>query len=347
MSYPAHMQIRSGWLFSKQLDLSILFLPLFLAIGFWLVFHLYGMGQSTFLAFVILQGLGLGPFHQGVTWFYFFDPDLRQHFVGNRAALVKVTVLFILILAASIVGMMTVPTVVYFIFVLWTIQHIVQQNVGILLLYHNHDGKEAIVNRDLEISTIHRAAWLWMLIFFSRLAPAGTLIQVCAWLVVMFASIDLCILLFRYLLELSKLLRSDLVLNVPAQIFWLGSLMFFFPLALISDYNEALLIPLVMHWLQYIGLNLILTQRKYEKMVAGFSKIAPRSVVLYCGCAFVALFVLAGLAAGSPGHCSFTAHNAFVGLILGIGMLHYLQDAHLWRFKNPVIRKSLLPYLKG
>ncbi|MCA9804377.1 MAG: hypothetical protein KC777_20550, partial [Cyanobacteria bacterium HKST-UBA02] len=35
------------------------------------------------------------------------------------------------------------------------------------------------------------------------------------------------------------------------------------------------------------------------------------------------------------------------GAIMGLSFVHYLQDAWLWRFRDPFIRQSVLPFLKS
>src|SRR5207253_2152993 len=103
----------------------------------------------------------------------------------------------------------------YCIYILWTIQHLCQQNVGILLLYHNHNAREAMVNRRLELSTVYSAAIFYTLemcqrfdlLFLSKWPFVSNIIL--ATLIWTIVSVAL------YMVSLGKQVLQGKSLNVP------------------------------------------------------------------------------------------------------------------------------------
>jgi hypothetical protein len=122
------------------------------------------------------------------------------------------------------------------------------------------------------------------------------------------------------------------------------SVVFLSPLALIpKEYSQALMIPLMVHWFQYIGLHVVLINNKYS---AGHSKTQLNSELgkfAASGAICVTIFFFFGTqisAAASTSDC----YKTFVGLMLGLGLVHCLQEAFLWRFQDPVLRQELLAF---
>jgi hypothetical protein len=133
--------------------------------------------------------------------------------------------------------------------------------------------------------------------------------------------------------------RSGRSINLPAQLFWLISITVLSPLALVSkDFNQAILIPLIVHWAQYVGLNVFYILNRYSS--SPDSKAQLRGQLAYLiipGTICVAIFFYLGTQVTTP---------LATGLIFGIGFVHYIQDAFLWRFRDPVLRQELLVFLK-
>ena len=250
-----------------------------------------------------------------------------------------------LIMALTIAGAYLCLPLVQAIWLVWSLQHIVKQNVGILLLYHGHGKGEAIVPRPLEERSQYTAACLFGLIFFHRVMlgnPPGWLWQVAIAVALALAARAA----IGYLIELRSQIKAGAYLNLPALGFWIISILSLSPIAFLGDsFNESYLIPVTVHWFQYIGLNWRLVRRKYTTEASEnlpFSNPA-RLFLGFC------LFVVVGTFALMVLSTSYAAGNwqktLFVGIILGLGHIHYFLDAFIWRFREPYQRKTVLPYL--
>jgi hypothetical protein len=332
---------------SPRAEILSFYLPLLFSIPFVLFLQLPQAKGSAILSFLILQGLGVGPFHLGTTWFHATDHNIRNYFFGSLRKASIFLLSATLIVCFSVTGMIFFQPIVQGIYLLWTVQHLTQQNVGILLLHHNGNSNEVVVERKLEVRTLHAAAWFFSLCFISKFAPAHSITQVFCVLVLIAALVDLGDSLVRYIGELKDQLRAGKRLNLSAQSFWLLSVLFLVPLAIGRDFNEALLIPLVLHWFQYIGLNLSIIKKKYQgtnrKML--ILNLHPLLQFVVIGTLFTLLFLTVGVCASLQ--CHGWQKDALFGLVLSLGMIHYLHDAFLWRFREPFLRRELLTYIKG
>jgi len=335
-----------GVLSSTRAQLLCFYLPIVFSIPFVLFLQLPQAKSSSVLSFLILQGLGLAPFHLGTTWFHATDRNIRSYFAGSLIKAPAFLLSAAAIVCFSVTGMIFFQPIVQGVYLLWTVQHLTQQNVGILLLHHNVNRNEAIVERKLEVRTLHAAAWFFSLCFICKFAPAHSITQIFSGLVLLAAFIDFGESLVRYICELKNQLGAGKTLNISAQSFWLLSVLFLVPLAIGRDFNEALLAPLVLHWFQYIGLNLSIIQKKYQgsnrKML--ILNVHPLLQFVVIGIIFTLLFLSVGVWASLQ--CHGWQKDALFGVVLSLGMIHYLHDAFLWRFREPFLRKELLNYIK-
>jgi hypothetical protein len=240
------------------------------------------------------------------------------------------------------------PVLLIFIYVIWTIQHIAKQNVGILLLYHNYDGDEAIVARDTEIRSVETAAAMFSFLFLNGFIEQTGWIALAVHLVIMVTAIELVWLLIRYIGSLVSQLQAGKSLNAPAFAFWVISLLTFVPFALAKNYGQGLFVALVMHWFQYVGLNAILVKRKYSIGTNKRSLIGHQPLILFCavGVLFAALSLPIELLTIGGINPEAWQLRIFAGLVYGFTLSHYFLDAFIWRFRDPFNRASILTYLK-
>ena len=145
--------ITTPWLSNARNDLAFFFAPGLAAICLTPLFRLDAVVNSPFLLFLILQGFALGPFHQGLTWFQYFDHDNLREYLAPKNFFWSFGAPFLLV-AFAVVAYWFSPPLLIFVYVVWTIQHIAKQNLGILLLYHNYDRNEAIVPREIETGSL-------------------------------------------------------------------------------------------------------------------------------------------------------------------------------------------------
>ena len=223
-----------------------------------------------------------------------------------------------------------------------TVQHLTQQNVGILLLYHN--SGEAVVPRPLESRTLQIPA-----IMFTGLYLAHTFLQRALLIQLAEICIALCLLLCcNYLWHLYQEAQKGGRVNLSAVCFWLLSTWVFLPLAFCNvDFFTGMMIPVFVHWCHYLGLNYILVARKYAAENSS-STSTKRPIVLF----FVICFAIAAIVTVAADFSYFfrttvsLTKSILNGFVLGFAFVHYFQDAFIWRFRDPFQRQSILPYLK-
>lgn len=353
-------------MFGLEHDLFFFFLSALIGLA------VYGITQSTLsaksiiLAALIPTAFGIGPFHQGPTWFMYFDSKNRAYYGSTQK---QRWIYFFgppLIVLASVVSYVYFKPLVLGIWFVWSLQHLVQQNVGILLLYHNHRGNEAIVERKHEVLTLQVPAVLFALLFVRRaLMMNQSNIWFDGFLAVL--AVYTFFLVIGYLMKLRKLVVDGKALNLPALAFWALSVLALWPMAALGrDFGEAAIAPLTWHWFQYIGLNWKLMRNKYSRTESETSAFAAVDVKTDAeansqsanlpgsspvGLFFIVCFSLVvvniGLSVWSRvPDVSTLMKDAIVGLLLGLVNAHYFVDAFVWRFREPFQRTTILPYLK-
>ncbi|HEY9684211.1 MAG TPA: hypothetical protein V6C86_21715 [Oculatellaceae cyanobacterium] len=358
--------VRFPWMFGLEHDLFFFFLSALIGLA------VYGITQSTLsaksiiLAALIPTAFGIGPFHQGPTWFMYFDSKNRAYYGSTQK---QRWIYFFgppLIVLASVVSYVYFKPLVLGIWFVWSLQHLVQQNVGILLLYHNHRGNEAIVERKHEVLTLQVPAVLFALLFVRRaLMMNQSNIWFDGFLAVL--AVYTFFLVIGYLMKLRKLVVDGKALNLPALAFWALSVLALWPMAALGrDFGEAAIAPLTWHWFQYIGLNWKLMRNKYSRTESETSAFAAVDVKTDAeansqsanlpgsspvGLFFIVCFSLVvvniGLSVWSRvPDVSTLMKDAIVGLLLGLVNAHYFVDAFVWRFREPFQRTTILPYLK-
>ena len=162
------MTLRYPWMFGRQYDVCFFFISFLVGLLFFQLTKPFITSSNVILISLIATAFGLGPFHQGATWFAYLDSQNRAHWKEHS---VKRLVFFlgpVVIFVLSLIAVFYWPGLLVMTWILWSIQHLVQQNVGILLLYHNYKAGEAIVNRQIEVASQQMSAIFFTLILFWR-----------------------------------------------------------------------------------------------------------------------------------------------------------------------------------
>ncbi len=337
------------WIFNQKLDLLFFFLPIILAPLILMLAQSSFAVNSAFWGIVIINSFGLGDFHVGATWLNYLDRKNRSFYTSSPS---KIQIYFLMplaILPLTILCVIYNPALLVLIYMTWSIQHLVQQNVGLLLLYHNHKDNEAIVHRSLETRSQHVGALFFSMLFAQRVLWIS-LPQSLIWLTILTAvGIVFVLLVILYLRELFTQVRNGANLNVPAFLFWCLAICFFAPFAVIGKgYTDAILVSNIMHWCQYIGLMYALSFRKYKKDQLKELPL-PHPLILFAliGAGMVALLMGIRTFIGPISiESSPWTIKALFGFVLGMGMIHYWQDAFMWRFREPFYRETVLAYLR-
>jgi len=338
-------ELRFPWLFSRTIDLSIFYLPVLVG------FAVYGLAQANifghalFFSFLLFQAFGLADFHIGATWFHYFDRRNWRHYtasVSNTLTYVVAPLAFILVTPAL---QFIHPAVVFSLFVLWTVQHLVKQNIGILLLHHIEG--DARVDRDLEVGTQHWAAIFFSLLFARRLVHHNQFQDVALQMLILAALVMAVALIAKYIVSLVRHVNRGAALNVPALGFWLLSVLFLAPFAFMGkDIRGALVISQMVHWFQYVGLNFVLAKRKYADGQAMDLPLRHPMMLFFLTGATISILLLI-IAFVPEQSAKGPVANLMVGLIYGVAFAHYWQDSFIWRFREPFNRQMMLPYLKA
>ncbi|CAN5419410.1 hypothetical protein BH10CYA1_BH10CYA1_02390 [soil metagenome] len=344
----AKLNVTTPWLSSARTDVAFFFAPALAATLLTSLFRHDAVVNSPFLLFLILQGFALGPFHQGLTWFQYFDKANLQQYSARKNLFWAFGAPAVVIALATVAYWFS-PPLLLFVYVVWTIQHIAKQNVGILLLYHNHARNEAIVPRDIETRSVETSAALFSFLFLNGFIAQSGWIPTAVHLLIAFLSIELVWLMVRFSISLKEQVSLEgKALNAPALVFWMISCLAFIPFALAKDYGQGLFVALVMHWFQYVGLNAMLVRRKYSTDATKDQLIGGRPAALFftVGLLFalvampVEAFAINGI---NPNQW---ALRILVGIVYGLTLSHYFLDAFIWRFREPFNRTAILSYLK-
>jgi hypothetical protein len=330
-------------MFGRGNDLIFFFAPLILALT------IYGMVQNNLIvsgllfAIVAGNGLGLNQLHLGPSWLFWLDKKNLEHWRSNQ----KLAFMYfvgppLVLLLSAVLGMFFIG-VVYVLTTLWGMQHFIQQNFGILALYHNRSSGEAVASRTLQSRSLWASSVFFCSFYFHKLVfnDNGGINFVILASVLLAVAVLYCVL---YFLDIFKQVKAGAQLNVPALLFWIMGVLYFLPFAICKyDAQTAFLIPGVMHWVQYLFLNYMLVKYKYKDENAAL--LPGPSILVFVVVAvliFIGSFSLYALKPTLSG----PGLKFLVGFIFGISNMHYYQDAFLWRFREEFQRNSILPYLK-
>ncbi len=344
-------RLRFSWMFSRRIDLLFFFLPALLAPLVFLLSQSDVVVASALWAYIFTNAFGLGDFHVGVTWFNYLDSKNLGFYLSTTKKRVIYFVLPAVIIILSVLGLFYCPGFIVLVFIAWSIQHLVQQNMGLLLLYHNPGRGEAIVNRTIEGKSLQVTALFFSLLFTQRvLFPS--LSQNAAWhFIVAAVGLSAVGLIIAYLAALLLQVRKGAELNLSAFLFWCLAIYFFVPFAFLGkSYSDAILIANIMHWAQYIGIMYVLVRRKYkDEKLNNLPWHYPILLFLLIG--FSMIFIM-GASRGllipyGATYGSFWYTKCLFGFVIGMSMVHYLQDAFMWRFREPFYRETVLSYLRS
>jgi len=339
-------QIQWRWLFGPRLDVLFFLVPIFIGIGCFLCTTNPMVLSSVFLTAVITDSFESGPFHQGPTLFAYWDKQNREYFAGDKMR--RGIFLFgpPMVMAISILLGIVRKELLILIWMLWAIQHFIQQNIGILLLYHNGKAGEAVVDRTIESRSQWGACLFFFGIFWQRVILQGhtdllTQILICGALA---AAIYYCT---AYVIELHKNVQAGRYINAPAILFWLFSIFGFVPFAFLGNtFFDAYMIPTTVHFFQYIGLNFFMTRNKYDAQRVQDLPWKQPLLLLAVTCTLLVSLNLGLAMLWKDTQIPSLLRDASRGAMLGLALCHFFLDAFLWRFRDPYLRASILPFLK-
>ncbi len=334
------VNVQCNWLFSAKLDILFFFAPLFLAIV------LLKLSQTAFLfsalsLFLLAEVLpAAGVSHLAASWSHYLDSENRNHYFGHWVKrLTFVVIPLSLIGLTALAFFLKLDPLIGLIYLVWTMQHLTQQNIGILLLYHNPG--EATLLRSMLARSLRIPAVAMGVLYIIRMSEPNI-----PNLALIFGGGFICLASSIYYgLHIFQEARRGAPINLPAFLFWLSSTWFFLPIIILNgSHYECFMLPLFAHWCQYLGLNSILFSRKYKSAKTDGVLKSPhlRKVLLFVAI-FTAIFISLDhlcIPIASP------LRSALAGLLLGLTFAHYFVDAFMWKFREPFQRKAILAFLK-
>ncbi|HEY9785422.1 MAG TPA: hypothetical protein V6D17_08475 [Candidatus Obscuribacterales bacterium] len=334
------------WPLGWKIDIPFMLLPNLIAFVLYLalVNNPFWMDNFTRLVMIVYAG---NVIHQGATWFHFFDKRNSDYYFGSPYRNMQFAIIPPVILLLSLAAGYVYPQLVMLVYMCWTVPHFVQQNVGILMLYHNHGQNEAIVSRNLEVRSQQVAGLFFSMLMIDRLSLHETAVGPLWTALIAAVFVILAVMVFAYFMQLFSQVRKGAYINVPALLFWLASILFFVPFAYMGkQFLVAAVVPSLLHFIQYIALHYVLVKRKYAD---GDRKvdIPTANPMLFLVCLIGAVFLVqygsylvANLCVTDAKALSFLTCG-----FLGLGMVHYWIDGLIWKFRDPFIRNNTLPFI--
>lgn len=352
------------WMASRNHDVFWYFAPILVAITAVVLIQQFPAMGTGLLFLLLINAFGVGPAHQGPTWFFYFDKKNREHWTGDSKKLFFYFVAPILVFLGSVALAMFSPGVGFIITTAWGIQHFVQQNFGMTLLYHNKNNNEAMPDRKLLQRSLWTPAIFFTSMFFVKVAtnpivvpkvtggpmpplpPAQPLTDPVLIGVLSVLGVLALFDVTRYLLDMRRQVLQGARINVPAFMFWAVSVLYFVPFIIPGQRIETMfLIPGTMHWFQYIGLNVVLVKEKYKDENRKNDIPCGAIALMTMLCVGSALFFVVNRSFGLNFELQSQAYLFFIGVYTGLANVHYYQDAFFWRFREKFQRESIMPYL--
>ena len=269
-----------SWMFSRNIDLAVFFVPAVIALAGVSILSGAARINSTVMLLLLTQGFGIGPLHLGLSWFHYADKRNLAHYTKNEN---KLAFVWAPLLAVPITTLLFLwqSKLVLCAYVLWTIQHLVQQNLGILLLYQNHNSSEISIDRSILAKTLHSAAAFFAFVFLYSFLGNNPALQTVVSAILILTGVETTVSCWNYVKSVSNQLILGKRLNIPATAMWLLAMVFFLPFAVFKgSWDTALFFGLIIHWCQYIGLNWVLTQRKYPRKQGWENLFVPVNPIL-------------------------------------------------------------------
>lgn len=341
----------SPWMLGKREDLIFFFLPVILGLSLFSLSQSQLVSKSVFWALVLAFGMAIGPFHQGPTLFTYFDKTNLQYYLSTQRNRWLYFVMPVLLVSTAIAAAFVCPLALFMIVSLWHVQHLVQQNIRVLHIYHGRtDGNsiEAIPDQQLTATTQWGAAIVCTLVSCLRTNFLGLQFLPGLNILIDVLAIWLFLRCTVYLLHLLAQMRNGAALNVPALGLWFVGLFSMVPVAFLGqDFFSPFVVPLMIHWIQFIGLNIFLVRRKYaQSQLHHLPGSRPVLFLLTFCLAYMLVYVLVQKIGDTTAGQQWW-RTAALGTTMGLGMCHYFLDTYIWRFDEPFQKKAFLPYLQS
>lgn len=326
----------SSWIVNPGFDLSLFVLPIFVSLAYGVAANNYGSVATVGNGLIYVL---LGLTHFGSTWSFYFDRVNLRHFAENKWVFYYIPVcIFGTAIVLTLIGRTEWLAIITYWFSGF---HVMKQSSGFVALYRSRLGIFGAFDRKLDNWTVTAASTYCLFARFEHRTDFGyeAILQtpVAAAAFVVFRIVLVLLLavwLFRAVKRISQHGRAALPITLGS----VASIVMFTPFLYMDDMQSAFMTNLTGHYTQYLGLVWMINRRKYTSDALSrhgstfLSAISQNFLYL--------MLVLVGYAV------VISACSAVTPVFIGLMWIHFFVDRYLFRFRDPFVRESLLPYLK-
>jgi hypothetical protein len=283
--------------------------------------------------------VGLGLAHFGTTWFFYLDRENRAYYAARPWRFFYGPAL---VVAASLGMQLAGPRALLIAVTYWFSGfHVMKQSTGFAALYRSRLGLSALPERRVDNAAILGVSLL-CLVGRLRLHPdfdfRGVFDGPTAAVAYAFAMAAVATIVVVWVVRTVQRWRRHGRALMPLALFTLASFALFTPFVYVERLPDAFMASLTGHYAQYVGFVWLVNRRKYT------ATTVPRfgSPMLARVSQSASLLVLVLLAYGVT-VTAFSATPYFPAV--GLTWAHFFVDRYLFRFREPEIRKMIMPYL--
>jgi hypothetical protein len=323
-----------GWIASPAFDLIFFILSPLAGLVLLFVSPVEGSNLITLAAATLIGG----PHYLATYSFYFWDDTAEYH---QRRWVAYFVVPILIILAVGVIAWFKIPAIIVAVIYFWNAYHVARQSCGIQSIYRHRAGafdprfktvtNAAIISTNLAMAVSHLDWYPALHTFLSKLSPPlPGLISNGAVLIAVISLVLLAIAMFqRY--------REGPAFKVAELAFLATSLLLFHPYLWIQDSNLATLGMLMGHFIQYLGIVWLLNSRK---LADGAGSLGQRAVSRLWRDPWVLAPALV-----ATGALFMVLQVKLMAATIALVLLHFYLDSLFWAFKQPEVRRAMVPYL--
>jgi hypothetical protein len=334
---------RGRWIESPSFDLVFFVLgPVLTLVIVW--GSLLNMRFAAYLGFILAFSHYLSTLS-----FFAWDENRPRHrarwlaFYGGPAFIAAV---FCLLLVYR------VPLVIQFVLFFWNVFHVSRQSCGLASLYRHRNGVADPRQRNVtNAALLSMNFWfcLWNIESHPEVIPVLAFVgKDFAYRLWAAAGVLALAMLGRLVWSFVGRARAGHAPTGPELLIVTTGIALFHPFLWLSDSGGATFSMLLPHYVQYLGIVWLLHRRKFkdaggsppQRVLQRLSASTPLWISTLLSATLVLLVVK--IAAHRVGHAA-----AFESFYLLVAMMHFYLDGLFWAFSDPVVRRSMAPYLTG
>jgi hypothetical protein len=311
----------------------------------------------------LLSYILLTETHFASTWTIYLDARNRQEY-AKRPIVYYLLPLVVIVGSVLVAWSVALKPLILFGAALSGI-HAARQSVGIVTLYRAKARPFDQRQKTWENISLYLAFATFLGIGFVRFyvrgdnGPLGRLLQPLLPLMqagIVFLAVATFACVGRVIALEVQRYRSGYPISVSKLLVFSYSLFFYSPYVFASRVEHALAIGAGVHYLQYLGLVWLMNRNKYRSLEVGPGGEAPgldrRLLVglsqrLWLRLPYLIAYGIVMVLLRQGGfHWDHLEPRSWVySIAIGLQIVHYHIDSYIWRFSNPYIRDSVLPYL--